>query len=95
MKDKNYIRMIQLLTTGLKGCSYATVDIDDDRAESSMVLGQMIADRGRACETFESVEEAYQDALSGNYEAVLVIGSLYLVGSIRNYCYKERNENYV
>ncbi|MBQ0018588.1 MAG: hypothetical protein KBS63_05220 [Clostridiales bacterium] len=83
MKDKNYTRMIQLLTEKLKGCNYATVTIDDERAADSELLGQTFAKRGRSVICYDGAEEAYNETVNSNYEAVLVVGSIYLAGEMR------------
>lgn len=83
MKDKNYGRMVQLITAKLKGCTYATVTIHDERAADSETLGEAIAGCGRNVICYDDAEEAYASAKDQNYEAVLVMGSIYLVGEMR------------
>lgn len=83
MKDKNYNRMVQLLCSNARNCDYATVDIDEDRAEDSQVLGERFASNGHECVCYESVQEAYDDISSKGYDCVLVIGSIYLVGAMK------------
>ena len=92
MKDKNYGRMIQLMTQKLRGCNYATAAVDDARAEDPMVLGQQIAERGHSCEVCDSVAEAVKYAEEGNFQAILVTGSLYLVGAVRQYLKEKETE---
>jgi dihydrofolate synthase/folylpolyglutamate synthase len=85
MKDKDYRRMIQLLTSRLRGCNYAAAAVDYDRAESSEVLGEIFASYGRGCTCYDSVKEAFDDASSSNFECILVTGSIYLAGAVRSY----------
>ena len=85
MKDKDSRRMIQLLTGSMKGCSYATVAVDYGRAEDPEALGEMIADCGRPCTCYSSVEEAYMDAMESSYDCILITGSIYLAGAVRSY----------
>lgn len=102
MKDKNYRRMIQLMTGGMRGCRYAAVAVDDGRAEDPGVLGEVFASAGKGCICYDSVREAFEDAIGSNYECVLITGSIYLAGAMRAYfldqngmdC-KERNRDYV
>ncbi|MCQ2567014.1 MAG: bifunctional folylpolyglutamate synthase/dihydrofolate synthase [Mogibacterium sp.] len=83
MKDKNYGRMVQSITAKLKGCTYATVTIHDERAADSETLGEAIAGYGRNVICYDDAEEAFASAKDQNYEAVLVTGSIYLVGEMR------------
>ena len=62
MKDKNSVRMVQLLTGGLKGCSYAAAAVDYERAEDPERIGELIAGCGHGCMVFESTREAYEYA---------------------------------
>ena len=84
MKDKNYTRMIQLLTENLKGCTYATAAVDYGRAEDPEHLGEVFAACGRSCMVCESAAEAYKIAKEGKYGCVLVTGSIYLAGELRS-----------
>lgn len=90
MKDKNYNRMISLLTENLRGCTFSTVTIDDERAEDAVVLGKRFVDRGRSCVCYDSVDEAVAEAKTMNFECILVTGSIYLAGSIRECLFEER-----
>ena len=84
MKDKNYTRMIQLLTGNMKGCTYATAAVDYGRAEDPERLGEVFAACGRSCIVCESAAEAYEISKEGNYGCVLVTGSIYLAGELRS-----------
>ena len=84
MKDKNYTRMIQLLTGNLKGCTYATAAVDYGRAEDPGRLGEVFAACGRGCMVCDSAAEAYEISKDGNYGCVLVTGSIYLAGELRS-----------
>ncbi|HHW95092.1 MAG TPA: bifunctional folylpolyglutamate synthase/dihydrofolate synthase [Mogibacterium sp.] len=95
MKDKNYNKMIRILTENLRGCTFSTVNIDDERAEDSVTLGKIFTDRGRSCTCYESVEEAITDANTMNFESILATGSIYLAGAVREYFNGERNKNNV
>jgi len=53
MKDKNSLRMIQSITGGLRGCSFAATAVDYDRAEDPGRIGELIAGCGRGCMVFE------------------------------------------
>jgi dihydrofolate synthase/folylpolyglutamate synthase len=83
MKDKNSVRMVQLLTGGLKGCSYAATAVSYARAESPDRIGELIAEAGRDCIVCDSLEEAYGLASDPAYECILVTGSIYLAGEMR------------
>lgn len=84
MKDKNYVRMIQLLTGNMRGCSYAAASVDYGRAESPERLGGLFAECGRPCIVCDSAAEAYEISKGDNYECVLVTGSIYLAGELRS-----------
>ena len=84
MKDKNYTRMIQLLTENMRGCTYATAAVDYGRAEDPERLGEMFASCGRSCIVCESAAEAYEISKDGKYGCVLVTGSIYLAGELRS-----------
>lgn len=84
MQDKNYFNMVQLMHQYTRGCEFVTVDFGDERSADPMVLGECFVNNGRNCTVCESVEEAYEKAKSQRYESVLVIGSIYLAGAMRN-----------
>ena len=84
MKDKNYTRMIQLLTANLKGCTYASAAVDYGRAEDPERLGELFAACGKGCIVCESAAEAYAISKDGKYGCVLVTGSIYLAGELRS-----------
>ncbi len=84
MKDKNYTRMIQLLTGNMKGCTFATASVDYGRAEAPERLGELFAAYGRSCIVCDSAAEAYEISKDGNYGSVLVTGSIYLAGELRS-----------
>ena len=83
MKDKNYTRMIQLLTANTRGCTFASAAVDYGRAEDPERLGEVFAGCGRGCIVCESTEEAYELSKEGKYGCVLVTGSIYLAGELR------------
>jgi dihydrofolate synthase/folylpolyglutamate synthase len=84
MKDKNYTRMIQLLTANMKGCTYATAAVEYGRAEDPEHLGEIFAECGRGCIVCESAAEAYALSKDGEYGCVIVTGSIYLAGELRS-----------
>jgi len=84
MKDKNYTRVIQLLTANMKGCTYASAAVDYGRAEDPERLGEIFAACGRGCIVCESAAEAYEISKEGKYGCVLVTGSIYLAGELRS-----------
>jgi len=95
MNDKNYVRMIQLLTGSLRGCTYSAVSVEDARSAGAEKLGEVFARCGRNVTCWDSVQEAYETAKRGEYEAVLVTGSIYLVGAMRKYLIEERKQENV
>lgn len=60
MKDKNYTRMIQLLTANTRGCTFAAAAVDYGRAEDPERLGEVFAANGKGCIICDSAAEAYQ-----------------------------------
>lgn len=89
MKDKNSVRMVQLLTGGLKGCSYAAAAVDYERAEDPERIGGLIAGCGHGCMVFESTREAYEYAKDSTFECILTTGSIYLAGEMRTLFMKD------
>ena len=89
MKDKNSVRMVQLLTGGLKGCSYAAAAVDYERAEDPGRIGELIAGCGHGCMVFESTREAYEYAKDSAFQCILTTGSIYLAGEIRTLFMKD------
>lgn len=83
MKDKNSARMVQLLTGGLRGCSYAATAVDYERAEDPERIGELIAEHGRGCMVFDTAREACEYARDSGFECVLACGSIYLAGEVR------------
>lgn len=90
MKDKNYVRMIKLLSQNIRNCTFSTVTIQDKRAEDGMVLAKIFTDAGRDCICFDSLNEAYNYGLSEEYDSILVIGSIYLAGDMKKIFLNER-----
>ena len=91
MKDKNSVRMVQLLTGGLKGCSYAAAAVDNERAEDPSRISELISECGRGCKTFGTVSEAYDYAKGSGFECVLACGSIYLAGKMRELFNSDHN----
>ncbi len=89
MKDKNSVRMVQLLTGGLKGCSYAAAAVDYERAEDPERIGELIAGCGHGCMVFESTREAYEYAKDSAFQCILTAGSIYLAGEMRTLFMKD------
>lgn len=83
MQDKNSVRMVQLLTTGLRGCSYMAAAVDYGRAEDPGRIAELITSCGRGCTVCASVSEAFGLARDSGFECVLVTGSIYLAGEMR------------
>ena len=92
MKDKNSVRMVQLLTGGLRGCSYAAAAADSERAEDPSRISGLIAECGRGCKTFGTAREAYGYAKDSGFECVLTCGSIYLAGEMRELFNKDHNQ---
>lgn len=84
MQDKNYFSMVQLMHQYTRGCEFASVDVGDERSADPKVLAECLEHTGRSCAVCNTVEEAYEKANSQRYESVLVIGSIYLAGAMRN-----------
>ena len=89
MKDKNSVRMVQLLTGGLKGCSYAAAAVDYERAEDPERIGELIAGCGHGCMVLESTREAYEYAKDSSFQCILTTGSIYLAGEMRTLFMKD------
>ena len=89
MKDKNSVRMVQCLTGGLKGCSYAATAVDYERAEEPERIGELITSRGRGCMVFDTTLEAYEYAKDSSFECILTTGSIYLAGEMRTLFMKD------
>ena len=89
MKDKNSVRMVQCLTGGLRGCSYAAAAVDYERAEDPERIGELIAGCGRGCMVFETTREAYEYAKDSSFGCVLTTGSIYLAGEMRTLFMKD------
>lgn len=83
MKDKNSTRMVQYLTGGLRGCTFAAAAVGYGRAESPERIAGLFSASGRGCYICDDVEDAYRTAMNGNYQCILVTGSIYLAGEMR------------
>lgn len=84
MKDKDSVRMVQLLTGGLDGCSYAVTAVDYERAEDPGRIGELFAECGHGCRVLGTTREAYEYARESSFECVLVCGSIYLASEMRS-----------
>ena len=89
MKDKNSVRMVQLATGGLRGCSYAATAVDYERAEDPERIGELITSCGRGCMIFDTTLEAYEYAKDSSFECILTTGSIYLAGEMRTLFMKD------
>ena len=85
MRDKDSRRMVQLLTSDLRGVSYASVAIDYERAEDPETIAGYFADMGRSCTCYKCAEEAFKGAMASDFECILITGSIYLAGAMRGY----------
>ncbi len=85
MRDKNSLRMVQLLTHNLRGCSYYSVPVDSDRTEDPERIAELFSEQGRGCTCFDFFEEAFTEAMKTNSECILVTGSIYLAGTMKEY----------
>lgn len=83
MKDKNSARMVQLLTGSLKGCAYAAAAVSYERAESPEKIAGLISESGHGCIICDDTADAYETAMDGHYQCILVTGSIYLAGDMR------------
>ena len=84
MKDKDSVRMVQLLTGGLEGCSYAATAVDNERAEDPERIEELFEACGHGCRVFGTAREAYEYARESSFECILVCGSIYLAGEMRS-----------
>jgi len=82
--------MIQSITGGLRGRSFAATAVDYDRAEDPGRIGELIAGCGRGCMVFESTREAYEYAKDSSFECILTTGSIYLAGEMRTLFMKDQ-----
>lgn len=89
MKDKNSTRMVQYLTGGLRGCAYAAAAVSYGRAESPERIAGLVSSSGRGCYISDDVDDAYRTAMSGNYQCILITGSIYLAGEMRTLYLRE------
>ncbi len=84
MKDKNSVRMLDILTSGLDNCEYLAVSIDYGRAESEEMISEMINSAGKRCRACRSLKEAYETAVNSDHDCILVAGSIYIAGEMRS-----------
>ena len=84
MKDKNSVRMVDILTKGLKKCEYLAVSIDYGRAESAETMAEMIGSAGDCCRACVTLKEAFETAMNSDNDCVLVAGSIYIAGEMRS-----------
>lgn len=83
MRDKNYFRMLQLLHQNLRDCDFAFVDYGDDRCLEPEVLGELFSEMGHGSIVYDTVSEACNEISEQDYDSVLVLGSIYLAGAVR------------
>ncbi len=83
MQDKNYPRMLQLLNQNLRNCDFAFVDYGDERCLDPKVLAEMFSEIGHGSYIYETVAEACKEISEQDYDSVLVLGSIYLAGAVR------------
>ena len=83
MRDKNYSRMLQLMHQNLSFCDFAFVDYGNERCLDPNVLGEMFNEMGHGCTIYDTVSEACEEVQRQDYDSVLVLGSIYLAGAVR------------
>lgn len=88
-KDKEFHGMITLLGQEFKCCKFIATEPEGDRALDSDIIKTMLDDLGCDCESIHDPKQAYQIAVSGNYDAIYVVGSIYLISEIRSLKRKE------
>ena len=85
MKDKNSVHMVQLLSGGLRDCSFAATAVDYERAEDPGRIAELFRSWEHDCRVFGTSREAYEYAKASGFECILVCGSIYLAGEMRHY----------
>ena len=83
MQDKNYQSMIQLINRNTHACDIVTVSVNDDRGADPETLAGVFIRAGHDCSVCNDAEAVLDYVRTGDYECVLIIGSIYLAGTMR------------
>lgn len=94
--DKAYPEMIELLQFGLKelGChEVIATEPDSPRALKALTLKKLLENEDIAVTAISDEKLAFERAITGNYDIMLFLGSIYLIGDIRIFFSNERMEH--
>lgn len=88
-KDKDFHGMITMLGHEFRDCKFIATEPEGDRALDSDVIKTMLDDLGCECDSIHDPSQAYETAISGDYDVIYVLGSIYLISEIRSLKRKE------
>lgn len=82
-KDKEYDEMVSELARAPEGTHFIVTEPESERAMAADVLAGQLAKKGFLATAIPDEKEAYEVAVSGCYDVVLFVGSIYLIGDMR------------
>lgn len=83
LSDKECDTMIEQISSEFADCRLVAVQVESERTFDCEKLRDRFADKGCSCIACHSTEALLELCESGDYELILILGSIYLIGSIR------------
>ncbi len=83
LSDKECDTMIEQISNEFAACHLAAVQVESERSFDCEKLKDRFTDKGCSCIACHSKEELLELAKRDNYDIVLILGSIYLIGGIR------------
>lgn len=91
LKDKECDIMVMMIADAFCNADFVALEPDSDRAVPAATLREKFEARGCKCRAFEKAESLFEPSNTAEYDAVLCLGSIYLIGEIKS-LYDERNQ---
>ena len=84
LKDKKYDKMMDILSESFKGADFLALEPESDRAVPATEIRDMFEKRGCSCNLLTDKELLFDAERMAAYDAVLVLGSIYLIGDVKS-----------
>lgn len=95
-KDKDYLKMVRILKQGLKELSCKDMIVTEPESQRTLQafeLKSLLEDEELAVTAISDEKLAFKRAMNSDFDVLLFLGSIYLIGDIRIFFSNERMEH--
>ena len=85
LADKECDTMIKQIAEEFRSCNIRAIEPNSERALPSKQLREQFRALGCTCKSIASVAELFAEIQAKDYDVILVLGSIYLIGEVRTY----------